>query len=63
MIAGDDATGRIVDDLWRCRIDGADHLYRHLTRGIPLNSDGKSALETLRIITDIENDCEGEDCE
>ena len=53
----------IPTDLNRYQWHVVDHLYHHLTRGAPLNSDGESALETLRVIIDIENACGGEGCE
>lgn len=40
-------------DMPRYQWHVADHLYRHLTRGTPLNSDGASALKTLAVVENI----------
>lgn len=43
----------ISSDLNRYQWHVLDHLYRHLTCNAPLNSDGKSATETLEVIEDV----------
>jgi predicted dehydrogenase len=40
----------IATDLARYQWHVADHLYRHLMAGVPLQGDGRSAVETLAII-------------
>jgi predicted dehydrogenase len=52
--------GSIRTDLNRYQMYVLEHLYHHLTAGVPLNSDGRSAVETLKVIEDITGLCEGE---
>ncbi|MBI4022332.1 MAG: Gfo/Idh/MocA family oxidoreductase [Candidatus Andersenbacteria bacterium] len=49
-----EAAGKLwPSDMPRYQWHVADHLYRHLTRGTPLNSDGASALKTLAVVEEI----------
>ena len=46
-------SGEIATDLARYQWHVVDHLYRHVTVGGPLQSDGRSAVETLATIEKI----------
>jgi len=52
LVLAEDA-GRIPSDLGRYQWHVLDALYRHLTENAPLNSDGRSATETLAVIEDV----------
>jgi len=43
----------IENDFSRYQWHTCEHLYRHLTQAEPLNSDGRTATETLRVIEEV----------
>lgn len=54
----DPANHRFRSDMGRYQLHALDSLYRHLTDGAPLVSDGQSALATQMLVEDIINSCE-----